>query len=105
MEAGVADGLGLKIGDAITLNVLGRDVTAKIANLRRVNWRSFAINFVFVFSPNTFKGAPYIGPGHRRAAERRRRGGGKRPDEGGGARFSLGRRRSACARRWRRSRR
>ncbi len=59
MEAGVAEGLGLKVGDAITLNVLGRDVTATIYNLRKVNWRSFAINFIFVFSPDTFKGAPY----------------------------------------------
>jgi putative ABC transport system permease protein len=39
--------------------VLGRNVTAKIANLRKVNWRTFAINFVMVFSPNTFKGAPH----------------------------------------------
>ena len=61
MEAGVADGLGVKLGDSVTLNVLGREVTAKVANLRRVDWRSFAINFVFVFSPNTFKGAPYTG--------------------------------------------
>jgi putative ABC transport system permease protein len=61
LEAGVADGLGIKIGDSVTLNVLGRDVTARVANLRRVNWRSFAINFVFVFSPNTFTGAPYTG--------------------------------------------
>ncbi len=59
LEAGVAEGLGLKIGDSITLNVLGRDVTATIYNFRKVNWRSFAINFVFVFSPHTFQGAPY----------------------------------------------
>ncbi len=59
MEASVAAGLGLKIGDRITLNVLGRDVSATIYNLRKVDWRSFAINFVFVFSPDTFKGAPY----------------------------------------------
>ncbi len=61
MEAGVADGLSVKLGDLVTLNVLGREVTAKVANLRRVDWKSFAINFVFVFSPNTFKGAPYTG--------------------------------------------
>jgi putative ABC transport system permease protein len=61
MEAGVAEGLGVKVGDSVTLNVLGREVTARVANLRRVDWRSFAINFVFVFSPNTFKGAPYTG--------------------------------------------
>jgi putative ABC transport system permease protein len=59
MEADVADGLGLKIGDPVTVNVLGRNIVATIANLRKVNWRSFAINFVMVFSPDTFKGAPH----------------------------------------------
>jgi putative ABC transport system permease protein len=59
MEKEVADGLGLKVGDAVVVNVLGRDITAKVANLRKVNWRSFAINFVLVYSPNTFRGAPY----------------------------------------------
>ncbi|MHC2458035.1 putative ABC transport system permease protein [Rhizobium leguminosarum] len=51
--------LGLKIGDKVTVNVLGRNITAKIANLRRVEWESLAINFVMVFSPNTFRGAPH----------------------------------------------
>ncbi|MBX5169391.1 ABC transporter permease [Rhizobium sp. NZLR1b] len=51
--------LGLKIGDKITVNVLGRNITAKIANLRRVQWESLSINFVMVFSPNTFRGAPH----------------------------------------------
>ncbi|PCD67361.1 ABC transporter permease [Rhizobium phaseoli] len=52
--------LGLKIGDTITVNVLGRNITAKIANLRRVQWESLSINFVMVFSPNTFRGAPHV---------------------------------------------
>lgn len=55
----VAKGIGLNIGDAVTVNVLGRDVTAKVANLRSVNWRSLDINFVMVFTPNTLKGAPH----------------------------------------------
>jgi putative ABC transport system permease protein len=38
---------------------LGREVEAKIANLRRVNWRSLGINFVMVFSPNTLEAAPH----------------------------------------------
>lgn len=59
MDAKIAKGLGLKLGDMITVNVLGRDVTAKIANLRQVNWRTLGINFVFVFSPNAFAGAPH----------------------------------------------
>ena len=59
MEQEVAEGLGLKLGDEVVVNVLGRNVAARIANLRKVDWQSFAINFVLVYSPNTFKGAPY----------------------------------------------
>jgi putative ABC transport system permease protein len=51
--------LGLTIGDTITVNVLGREITAEIANLRDIEWQSFGINFVMVFSPNTFAGAPH----------------------------------------------
>ena len=56
METGVAQGLGVKIGDTITVNVLGRTLTARVASLRKVNWGSFGINFVMVFSPNSFAG-------------------------------------------------
>ena len=59
VEAQVAEGLGLKIGDEVVVNVLGRNLSAKIANLRKVNWRSLGINFVFVYPPSTFAGAPY----------------------------------------------
>jgi putative ABC transport system permease protein len=55
----IANGIGVKIGDEITVNVLGREVTAKVANLREVNWRNLGINFVMVFSPNTLKAAPH----------------------------------------------
>lgn len=51
--------LGLDVGDSIVVNVLGRNITARIANLRKVEWRSFGINFVMVFSPNSFAGAPH----------------------------------------------
>jgi putative ABC transport system permease protein len=55
----IAEGLGLAVGDKITVNVLGRNVTARVANLRRLDWESLSINFVLVFSPNTFAGAPH----------------------------------------------
>lgn len=55
----VADGLGLKVGDEIGVNVLGRTIVARVANLRHVDWRNMGINFVLVFSPNVFAGAPY----------------------------------------------
>jgi putative ABC transport system permease protein len=51
--------LRLTIGDTISVSVLGRPVTATIHNLREVEWESFGINFVMVFSPNTFAGAPH----------------------------------------------
>ena len=54
----IAEGLGLKLGDPVTVNVLGREVTARISNLRALDWQSLGINFVMVFSPNTFRGAP-----------------------------------------------
>jgi putative ABC transport system permease protein len=59
MEKKIADGLGLKIGDEIVVNVLGRDISATIGNLRTVDWQGLGINFVLVFSPNAFKGAPH----------------------------------------------
>ena len=57
-EKRIADGLGLKLGDGVTVNVLGRNITATVANLRAVDWQSLGINFVMVFSPSTFRGAP-----------------------------------------------
>ncbi len=58
-EKKIADGLGLKIGDPVTVNVLGRNITAPIANMRTVDWQSLAINFVMVYSPHAFDGAPH----------------------------------------------
>lgn len=55
----LAQGLGLTIGDKVTVNVLGREITATISNLRSIDWQSLGINFVLVFSPNTFRGAPH----------------------------------------------
>lgn len=57
-DAELARSLKLKVGDTITVNVLGRPIEATIANLRRIDWQSLGINFVMVFSPNTFAGAP-----------------------------------------------
>ena len=59
LEREVADDLGLSVGDTIGVNVLGRTITAKIANLRELDWDSLSINFVLVFSPNTLRGAPH----------------------------------------------
>ena len=58
-DARAVEGLGLKLGDKLTVNVLGRNISARIANFRDIEWRSLGINFVMVFSPNTFAGAPH----------------------------------------------
>jgi putative ABC transport system permease protein len=59
IEKKIADGLKLKIGDEIVVNVLGRDIQAKIGNMRAIDWQGLGINFVLVFSPNAFRGAPH----------------------------------------------
>lgn len=57
-DAAVAAGFGVGIGDSLTVNILGRDITARIANLRRVEWGTLAMNFLMVFSPGLIEGAP-----------------------------------------------
>ncbi len=54
----IAAELGLRLGDSLTVNVYGRDVTAEIANLRRIEWQNLKINFLMVFSPGVLDKAP-----------------------------------------------
>ncbi|WCL54905.1 ABC transporter permease [Gimibacter soli] len=54
-----AIGLGLKIGDTITINIMGRDITAKVRSLRQIDWGTFGFNFVILFDPYTLKAAPH----------------------------------------------
>ncbi|MBV9556561.1 MAG: FtsX-like permease family protein, partial [Pseudolabrys sp.] len=58
-EQKLAEGLGLKVGDHVTVNVLGRNIDVTITNLRKVDWESLGINFVMVFPPSVFRGAPH----------------------------------------------
>ena len=94
-ENKIAEGLGLKIGDPVVVNVLGRNITATLANTRAVDWQSLGINFVLVYSPGAFRGAPhthiatftYPGGSSRRAGDRTAQGRGHRiPDRHRGAR-------------------
>ena len=62
--AGLARGRGgarfraRKSGDTFSINVLGREFTAEVASLRRVDWTAFDINFLVIFSPGVLEGAP-----------------------------------------------
>jgi putative ABC transport system permease protein len=58
-DAELAREFGIGVGDTITVNVLGRDIEARIASLRRIEWQTLAINFVFVFSPGLLDKAPH----------------------------------------------
>jgi putative ABC transport system permease protein len=58
-DAELARAFGIGIGDTITVNILGRDIDAKVASLRRIEWQTLSINFVFVFSPGLLDKAPH----------------------------------------------
>ena len=57
-DADLARGMGVKVGDTLSVNLLGREITAVIANLRSIDWRRLGINFTLVFAPGTIEGAP-----------------------------------------------
>lgn len=55
----VARGFDVGPGDEITVNILGRDITATIANVRTVNWMNFTINYAITFAPGVLEAAPH----------------------------------------------
>ena len=68
-DAALARGWGVGIGDTIRVNVLGRDIDLRIANLRDIAWRSLEINFTMVASPGLLERAPHTHIATVRAAE------------------------------------
>ena len=58
LDQQVAKGMGLGIGDTLSVTILGREITASIANTRDVRWESGTMNFTLIFSPNAMRGAP-----------------------------------------------
>lgn len=58
ITADLAKGFGVGIGDTLTVNVLGRDVTARISSLREVDWSTLDLNFALLFSPGVLENAP-----------------------------------------------
>lgn len=54
-----AEAIDLKPGDYLTIGLLGVERTAKVANLRRIDWESMGFNYVLVFSPNAIRDAPH----------------------------------------------
>lgn len=54
-----AQEIGLKIGDKITVNILGRSINATIASFRRVNFATAGMGFVLAMDPAAVAGAPH----------------------------------------------
>lgn len=57
MARDLAKGAGLKVGDIITLQVLGREIDARIAALRKVDPGGFGSNFLIVLDAHAIQGA------------------------------------------------
>ena len=51
--------LGLKLGDEITVNILGRDLTATLTSFRDVRFETMGINFIMSVNPAALAGAPH----------------------------------------------
>jgi putative ABC transport system permease protein len=58
VEEDIAKQLGVGLGGTLTFDVQGVPVTARVVNLRRVNWDTFTANFFVIFSPGVLDGAP-----------------------------------------------
>lgn len=58
LDADLAKGLHLKLGDTVTFSVAGREVSGQLSNLRRIDWSSLGINFFTIFSPGALEHAP-----------------------------------------------
>jgi len=54
-----AQEIGLKLGDSLTVNILGRDITAKITSFREVDFSNAGIGFVLILDPAAVAGAPH----------------------------------------------
>jgi putative ABC transport system permease protein len=59
LDVAAARAVGLKVGDSLTVSILGREIEARIASLREINWDTMGFNFVIVFAPGTLESAPH----------------------------------------------
>ena len=59
IDVDAATALNLKVGDRMTVSILGRPIEARIASFREIDWRSFGFNFAIIFAPGALEQAPY----------------------------------------------
>lgn len=58
VEQGLADTLGIKLGDTLTFTVAGKSFDAKVTSLRKVDWDSFNVNFFVLLPPGVIEDYP-----------------------------------------------
>jgi putative ABC transport system permease protein len=75
VEKGLAETLGIKLGDALSFRILDRDVRASVTSLRSVEWDSFRANFFVLAPPGVLEEFPatwitsfYLPPERKRVA-------------------------------------
>lgn len=51
--------MGLQLGDRMTLNILGRDITATITSFRDVDFSNAGMGFIMTLNPSALAGAPH----------------------------------------------
>jgi putative ABC transport system permease protein len=59
VDENLARAAGLRLGDYLTVGLLGVERSARIASFRRIDWDSLGFNYVLVFSPNALADAPH----------------------------------------------
>ncbi len=59
LDREAAEILDLKVGDTLTVSVLGREIEARIASLREIHWDTMGFNYILVFPPSTLAAAPH----------------------------------------------
>lgn len=60
IEEGMLGVAGLEIGSAITFDVLGQKITARVTNARKIDWRNSRTGFLVLFRPGSLEDAPQM---------------------------------------------
>ena len=76
VEEGIADRLGIRLGDELTYDVAGSSFTARVTSLRKVQWDSMRVNFFVIATPELLGDYPasyltsfYLPPDQVRAGD------------------------------------
>ena len=59
VDVDVIDAFELELGNTITLNILGREITAEVRHVRKVEWQGMQLNFALLLSPEPLRRAPH----------------------------------------------